>query len=181
MLNRDMEQLGARIRRLRKETGRGLKEAKPRGKSVSWLSRVEKGEIRDIRLSDLLEIAANLGVSISELSGAAEMSELDRTQVSVGAGSQRRRGRGSVGPDGGAVETLEPGRERVEDDALRRARVYLETRPELVTRLARIRERNDEETYNRFLLAVFSAWESNLNMAISTFEMGPDGDGDREE
>ncbi len=174
MLIGDMEQLVARIRRLRKEAGHGLKETKPRGKSVSWLSRVEKGEIRDIRLADLFEIAANLGVSLAALSGAAEMSELEETKVPVGADSNRRRGRGGAGPEGGVVGTMGPGVERIEDDALRRARVYFETRPDLATRLARIRERNSEEVYNNFLLALFGAWESNLNMALTTFELNCD-------
>jgi transcriptional regulator with XRE-family HTH domain len=62
--------IGATIKRLRKEKGLALKEVKPTGKSVSWLSRVEKGEQRDITVTDFLEIAERLGCRPGQLVAA---------------------------------------------------------------------------------------------------------------
>jgi transcriptional regulator with XRE-family HTH domain len=62
--------IGATIKRLRKEKGLALKEVKPAGKSVSWLSRVEKGEQRDITVTDFLEIAQRLGCRPGQLVAA---------------------------------------------------------------------------------------------------------------
>lgn len=63
------ETVGARIRRLRKERGLPLKAVLPPHRSVSWLSRVERGEIDDVGTGDLTFIAGRLGVPPSDLLG----------------------------------------------------------------------------------------------------------------
>ncbi len=68
--------MGETIRTLREGKGLTLKEVKPAGKSVSWLWRVERGEIKDISTRDAIAIAQKLGVKLSEIVGDSRADEL---------------------------------------------------------------------------------------------------------
>jgi SOS-response transcriptional repressor LexA len=63
----DAIEFGGLIKRIRKAKKLGQKEVKPQGKSISWFSRLEGGEIPDVSVQDLVEMASNLQVHPSEL------------------------------------------------------------------------------------------------------------------
>ena len=93
--------VGADLRALRKSRRLTLTElALALGRSVGWLSQVERG-VSQPTIADLRAIAAHYGVPMSLFFGAAEAPEGERAHV-VRGGSGRSLG----APEGGLSETL---------------------------------------------------------------------------
>ncbi len=93
--------VGADLRALRKSRGLTLSELALRlGRSVGWLSQVERG-VSQPTIADLRALAATYDVPMSLFFGAAEAPEGERGHV-VRGGSGRSLG----APEGGLSETL---------------------------------------------------------------------------
>jgi len=88
--------LGADLRALRKARGRTLADlAKVLGRSVGWLSQVER-DLSEPSISDLRQIAEALGVPMSLLFGHASAPAEEQGYV-VRAGARRPMGSGEEG------------------------------------------------------------------------------------
>ncbi len=134
--------LGELVRQLR--TGRNWTQeqlAEAANVSQATVSQIEIGRIERPSYEYMRRIAGGLGVPISTLMEAA----------------------GLIESDGATAETAQ-------EEIVRTARKWLEGRPALAERLERVRAKYGDERFEEFLLTVFRAWESNLEMALTLEE-----------
>lgn len=135
--------LGGRIKELRKERKLALKEVAPSGRSVAWLSRVERGIAgkKAINIVDLVEIAARLGVE------PADLLDIGTTPPPRGVreGTTMRRLLAMMETRSDLVEQLEAANEKYRD------------RPAVLAKVMR---------------NIIKAWDANLRSNLDSAEAG---------